>query len=70
MRAEVESIDNLSSHADAQEILAWLGGFTAPPRRTFVTHGEPVAADALRQRIEEQLHWTCEVPEYQQTATL
>ena len=70
VRAEVERIDNLSSHADAQEILAWLGGFTAPPARTFVTHGEPAAADALRQRIEEQLHWRCEVPDYRDTVTL
>ena len=64
VRAQVEHLDNFSSHADAQEILAWLGGFTAAPRRTFVTHGEPAAADALRQRIEEQLHWACEVPDY------
>ena len=70
VRAEVEQLDNLSSHADAQEILAWLGGFTAPPRRTFVTHGEPAAADALRLRIEEQLHWRCDVPEYQDTVVL
>jgi metallo-beta-lactamase family protein len=70
VRAEIEHIDNLSSHADAQEILAWLTGFARPPHRTFVTHGEPAAADALRQRIEEQLHWACEVPEYLETATL
>jgi len=29
-----------------------------------VTHGEPVAADALRHRIEEELRWSCRVPEY------
>jgi metallo-beta-lactamase family protein len=70
VRAEVAQIDNLSSHADAQEILAWLGGFTAPPARTFVTHGEPAAADALRQRIEDQLHWRCDVPDYGETVQL
>ncbi len=70
VRAEVALIDNLSAHADAQEILEWLAGFKAPPRRTFVTHGEPAAADALRQRIEEQLRWRCEVPDYLQTVTL
>lgn len=70
VRAEIESIDNLSAHADAQEILAWLGGFAVPPRRTFVTHGEPAAADALRQRIGEQLHWNSEVPEYLETVAL
>lgn len=69
VRADVALIDNLSAHADAQEILTWLGGFTAPPQRTFVTHGEPAAADALRQRIEEQLHWRCDVPEYREVVT-
>jgi metallo-beta-lactamase family protein len=70
VRAEVACIDNLSAHADAPEILAWLRGFKAPPSRTFVTHGEPAAADALRLRIEEELHWQCEVPEYRDTVTL
>jgi len=40
------------------------------PRRTFVTHGEPAAADAMRQRIERQLRWRVEVPDYLQTVTL
>lgn len=35
-----------------------------------MTHGEPAAADALRRRIEERLHWRCEVPTYQQTVDL
>lgn len=64
VRAEVAMIDNLSAHADAGEILQWLRGFTTPPRRTFVTHGEPTAADALRHRIEEELGWDCRVPDY------
>jgi metallo-beta-lactamase family protein len=64
VRAEVALIDNLSAHADAAEILGWLGGFRRPPRRTFVTHGEPAAADALRLRIEERLGWDCTVPDY------
>lgn len=67
VRAEIALIDNLSAHADVQEILAWLGAFKAAPARTFVTHGEPAAADALRQRIEEQLHWRCDVPDYRDT---
>jgi metallo-beta-lactamase family protein len=64
LRASVRVIDNLSAHADAGEILSWLGHFQQPPKRTFITHGEPAAADALRRRIEEQLHWDCRVPDY------
>ncbi|MES2323557.1 MAG: MBL fold metallo-hydrolase [Pseudomonadota bacterium] len=64
LHATVAQIENLSAHADADEIMSWLGNFTAPPKRTFIVHGEPPAADALRLRIEEQLGWCCTVPEY------
>ncbi len=70
VRAEVARIDNLSAHADYAEILAWLEHFESPPRRTFVTHGEPKAADALRHRIEENLGWPVQVPEYLETVRL
>jgi metallo-beta-lactamase family protein len=64
LRAQVRQIANLSAHADANELLAWLGRFTRRPRRTFITHGEPAAADALRFRIQQELDWPCEVPSY------
>ena len=70
VRAEVVSIDNLSAHADYAEILDWLKHFEAPPRQTFITHGEPQAADALRHRIEEHLGWRTHVPEYLENAPL
>ncbi len=70
VRAEVAMLDNLSAHADSDEIIGWLRGFEAPPKRTFITHGEPVAADALRQRIERELEWACAVPDYLETVEL
>ncbi|MGE5169876.1 MAG: MBL fold metallo-hydrolase RNA specificity domain-containing protein [Rudaea sp.] len=70
VRAEVALLGNLSAHADYVETLAWLEGFRAPPARTFLTHGEPEAADALRMRIGERLGWRCEVPEYLARETL
>jgi metallo-beta-lactamase family protein len=70
IRSELAVLDNLSAHADAPEILDWLHHFEVSPRETFVVHGEPVAADALRLRIEESLGWSVRVPEYRETATL
>jgi len=70
VRAEVQMLGNLSAHADANEIMGWLRGFSQPPRKTFITHGEPDAADALRHRIEEELHWPCEIPDYLERVTL
>ncbi|AFT89011.1 MBL fold metallo-hydrolase RNA specificity domain-containing protein [Paraburkholderia phenoliruptrix] len=70
VRATVASLSSLSAHADYGELLAWLHSLPEAPQRTFVTHGEPAAADAMRRHIEETLHWPCEVPEYLQTVEL
>ena len=70
VRAEVKNLEMLSAHADADEILRWLKGFKTPPRTTFITHGEPSASDALRHRIEDELGWTCVVPDHGQQVDL
>jgi metallo-beta-lactamase family protein len=70
VRAEVRQLRAGSSHADANEILAWMSKLAKPPRQTFITHGEPGASDALRQRIERELGWSSLVPEYRQTIEL
>ena len=70
VRAEVVKMDSMSAHADYSEILEWLRGVRRPPRRTFVTHGEPAAADARRRRIEETLGWSVSVPDYGAQAAL
>lgn len=70
VRAEVAMLSNLSAHADYREMLDWLGHIQKPPRRTFITHGEPAAADALRVRIKQELGWECHVPEYLETVEL
>lgn len=62
VRAEVANLPMLSAHADADEILRWLGGFARPPRRTFIVHGEAHASAALKARIEDELGWACAVP--------
>jgi metallo-beta-lactamase family protein len=64
VRAEVRVLDGLSAHADADELIAWITRLPHPPRRVWLTHGEPVAADALRRRIEQRLGWTVAVPEH------
>lgn len=70
VRAKVEYVSNLSAHADYSEIIDWLGGFETPPKKTFITHGEPIAADAMRLHIEEQLNWQVVVPDYLETVSL
>ena len=64
VRAEVASLDMMSAHADSDELKRWLDGFDAPPRMTFVTHGEPEASDSFRRRIGDELGWSARVPEH------
>ena len=54
VRAEIAVLHNLSAHADYHETLGWLNHFETPPRQTCITHGDPVAADAVRLHIEQQ----------------
>lgn len=70
VHAEIASLDMLSAHADADELMRWLSSFEQGPRQTFVTHGEPQASDTLRQRIEETLGWEARVPEHGETVEL
>jgi metallo-beta-lactamase family protein len=70
VRAEVVHLDSLSAHADRDGLLAWLGALPRPPRKVFVNHGEPVAADALRLAIEERFGWPVQVAEHGQRCTL
>ena len=60
----------MSAHADAGEIMRWLGGFTAPPKRTFIVHGEPTAQDVLGARIKAELGWETKAPQHGETFQL
>ncbi|MBA2653752.1 MAG: MBL fold metallo-hydrolase [Gammaproteobacteria bacterium] len=70
IRAEVIELSNTSAHADYQEILAWLKKFTKPPVKIFITHDEPEAAQSLKNTIEKELAWKCNIPLYLQTEEL
>jgi len=70
VRAEIQNLEMLSAHADANEIMRWLRNFRHPPRMTFITHGEPTASDTLRRRIQDELGWPCRAPEHLETANL
>jgi len=67
VRCHVERINGMSAHGDYGDILNWLGKLreqNCTPRRTFVTHGEPYAAEAMREHITERFGWRVDVPQY------
>jgi metallo-beta-lactamase family protein len=64
VRAQVSHLEGFSGHADRDELMGWLRHLQAPPRQTFVVHGEPEASDALRLRIHDELRWRVRVPQH------
>ena len=68
--AQIETMDAMSAHADQNEIMRWLGGFKRAPAVTCLVHGEPDAMDALKARIERELHWNVKTPAHQETMAL
>jgi metallo-beta-lactamase family protein len=70
VRARIETLENLSGHADYGEILGWLRKFPNPPGKTFLVHGEPQAAESLRQKVAQELQWDVSVASYLQKVQL
>ncbi len=70
VRARIMVSDAYSAHADRGEILRWLHGFASPPGMTYIVHGEPEAAAALRDAITGELGWQAAVAEDGQRVAL
>jgi len=70
VQAQIALVESMSAHADSNEILRWLGGFTQPPRLTFIVHGEPPAMEALSGAIHAKLGWNTKMPSHGETVEL
>lgn len=71
VQARIENLENMSAHADYDEILRWLDGARASsPQKVFVTHGELEAANSLRDKIQEKFGWNAIVPAFGQSEAL
>ncbi|NDF14595.1 MBL fold metallo-hydrolase [bacterium] len=53
--AQIESIDSLSAHADANDLIAWLRTAPRKPDQVILNHGQPEASRALAARIQAEL---------------
>jgi metallo-beta-lactamase family protein len=70
VHAEIIAMGQLSAHAGRSELLKWLGTLPAPPKQTYLTHGEPVAARALQSAVQENMGWKVGVAKYLDTVDL
>jgi metallo-beta-lactamase family protein len=61
--ARLMEISGLSAHADADQLLRWVGALPVP-EVTFVVHDEDDAARALARRLREERGFRCETPRH------
>jgi metallo-beta-lactamase family protein len=64
VEAEIITMEGLSAHADYQDTLEWLTHLKKVPKMIFINHGEKVAAESLKKRIEEKFNFPCTIPRY------
>jgi metallo-beta-lactamase family protein len=79
IRCRVRSISGFSAHADEHELEAWVRNFAAQggsdgsdgrPKRVFVVHGDPDAAQAFAERIHADLGLDVHLPAYRERVAL
>jgi metallo-beta-lactamase family protein len=76
VRCRVRVISGFSAHADQHELEAWLAQFGKgpaegpTPKRAFIVHGDPDAADAFAGRIRSDLGMEPHIPKHRETVTL
>ena len=68
--AEIIEMGQFSAHAGRSELLRWLTVLPAPPKQTYLTHGEPAAAQSLQSAIQEKFRWKVAVARYLDTEQL
>jgi metallo-beta-lactamase family protein len=70
VNAEIITMGQLSAHAGKSELLRWLTGLQARPKQTWLTHGEPPAAQSLAAAIKQKFQWDVGVARYLDTVEL
>lgn len=70
VNAQVRVLDNMSAHADYNEMIDWFEKSKINPRKVFITHGESSASDEFRRRLTEKFNWDCKIPEHNEKILL
>ena len=70
VNCDVVMLENMSAHADSNELMDWLSSFRQKPKKLFLVHGEKSSMEAFQERVENELNWDVETPEYLQIRQL
>lgn len=69
VRARVFTIGGFSAHADQEDLLDWVSHFESRPK-VFVTHGEPVAGEALAEKLRQRFGLDVHLPRWKERLVL
>lgn len=70
VRAQVVQDREFSAHADASELVDWLGELDREPHAVFLTHGEDRVRDVFARRVTAELGWNVATPDYNEVVLL
>ncbi|MCC7342407.1 MAG: MBL fold metallo-hydrolase [Bryobacterales bacterium] len=62
VRASVEKLNEMSGHADQQELIHWMKSIAPGLKKVFLVHGEAIQMEALKTRIEQEYGLPVEIP--------
>lgn len=62
VRAEIVNLDELSGHADQNELLAWVEPMAKTLKQVFLVHGEPPQSQALAKLLESRYGLNAVIP--------
>lgn len=69
VRAKIVNFPGLSSHADRDGLLRWMGAYSPKPRHVFVVHGESQVTEAYAQTLRD-LGFNAHSPNYEEVYDL
>ncbi len=62
VRARIQKLEGMSSHADSKGLINWLGNFEQKPKKVFVVHGDDAVCDAFTARLQTELGYDAAAP--------
>lgn len=62
VRAHIEVMKGLSSHADVHGLLEWIGAFEKKPQMVFTVHGDDAVCDIFAERLTKEMGLTASAP--------
>jgi metallo-beta-lactamase family protein len=68
VKARIENIEGLSSHADQDGLIDWLSILSSTPGKIFIVHGEHDSSVALKDKIKEIYDWNAAIPKLNQVS--